>query len=198
VRFSVIHPLIARAWLKLSAGAITFIAGDGNSGKGRYLILSGCFTIHAYSSSMDGCRRLLKSLISQVDSMNDKEIDSLKQNKTTPGVARWYAALTNSINGLKFGLKNEAAMREEIILLLAAIPLSIYLVESIWLRLAMVLSILFVLIVEVLNSALEATLDRVSEEYHQLTKAAKDLGSLAVLLAMMLAISIWVVAIFSE
>jgi diacylglycerol kinase (ATP) len=130
--------------------------------------------------------------------MNDKEIDSLKQNKTTPGVARWYAALTNSINGLKFGLKNEAAMREEIILLLAAIPLSIYLVESIWLRLAMVLSILFVLIVEVLNSALEATLDRVSEEYHQLTKAAKDLGSLAVLLAMMLAISIWVVAIFSE
>ena len=105
--------------------------------------------------------------------------------------------LGNSINGLKFGFKSEAAIREEIIVLVAAIPAAIYLVESVWVRLAMILSVLFVLIVEVLNSAIEATLDRISKEHNLLTKAAKDLGSLAVLLAMVLASSIWIVGLWT-
>ena len=128
--------------------------------------------------------------------MSNKKTDSPGMTKQKSGVSRWLSALKNSMNGLKFGFKNEAAIREELIVLLLSIPASIYLVESAWVRLAMVLSVLFVLIVEVLNSAIEAALDRVSMEYHALTKAAKDMGSLAVLLATILALSIWIVAIF--
>ena len=128
--------------------------------------------------------------------MSNKKIYSPSTVKQKSGFSRWQAALKNSINGLKFGFQNEAAIREELIVLMVSIPASLYLVESVWARLAMVLSVLFVLIVEVLNSAIEATLDRVSIEHHLLTKAAKDMGSLAVLLAMILALSIWIVAIF--
>ena len=80
---------------------------------------------------------------------------------------------------------------------MAAIPAAIYLVESVWVRLAMILSGLFVLIVEVLNSAIEATLDRISKEHNLLTKAAKELGSLSVRLAMVLASSIWIVGLWT-
>lgn len=128
----------------------------------------------------------------------NKETRTATMVKPKSGISRWQAAFKNSINGLKFGLQSEAAIREEVILLILSIPVSLYLVESVWARLAMVLSVLFVLIVEVLNSAIEATLDRMSVEYHLLTKAAKDMGSLAVLLAMILAASIWIVAIFIQ
>lgn len=121
----------------------------------------------------------------------------LPVSKSKSGVSRWQSALKNSLAGLKFGLKSEAAIREEVVVLIAAIPAALLLEDTGWVRLAMVLSVLFVLIVEVLNSAIEATLDRVSLEHHLLTKAAKDLGSLAVLLAILLAASIWLMALFS-
>ncbi|EGG98864.1 Diacylglycerol kinase [gamma proteobacterium IMCC2047] len=127
--------------------------------------------------------------------MKNEQSYYIDEGKAKSGVSRWQAALGNSINGLKFGFKSEAAIREEVIVLVASIPAAIYLVESVWVRLAMILSVLFVLIIEVLNSAIEATLDRVSKEHNLLTKAAKDLGSLAVLLAMIFAVSIWVVAV---
>ena len=78
--------------------------------------------------------------------MSVKENYSSDQSKAKSGVSRWQAALGNSINGLKFGFKSEAAIREEIIVLVAVIPAAIYLVESVWVRLAMILSVLFVLL----------------------------------------------------
>lgn len=120
----------------------------------------------------------------------------LKIKQQEKGVDRWKSALINSYNGLQFGFKNEAAIREEIIALFLSIPLSIVLVESMVLRVILVLSVLFVLIVEVLNSAIEATIDRISLKQHPLSKAAKDLGSLSVLLAIIMAVTIWVTVIW--
>ena len=129
--------------------------------------------------------------------MNSLHLDASKRivTKAKPGVQRWTSAFTNSYNGLIFGLKSESAIREEIFALIIAAPLAMYLVDSTSWRLAMVLSVLLVLIVEVLNTAIETTLDRVSTEYNDLTKAGKDLGSLAVLLSLIAAIAVWVVAI---
>jgi len=112
------------------------------------------------------------------------------------GLRRWGSALKNSYNGLCFGLKNEAAIREELIALALSIPFSFLATESTMYRIVLILSVAFVLIVEVLNSAIEATLDRVSDEYHPLTKAAKDLGSFAVTLSIIFSLIIWVTVIF--
>lgn len=73
-----------------------------------------------------------------------------------------------------------------------SVPLSMVLVDSIFPRVVLILSVLLVLIVEVLNSALEAILDRVSPEYHDLAKAGKDLGSLAVLLTIVFSAVVWI------
>lgn len=125
--------------------------------------------------------------------MTNKMLNVKQQQK---GIYRWKSALINSYYGLLFGFKNEAAIREEIIALFLSVPLSIMLVESGVLRVILVLSVLIVLIVEVLNSAIEATIDRISLEQHPLSKAAKDLGSLSVLLAMIMAVTIWVAVIW--
>lgn len=121
---------------------------------------------------------------------NDKYIT----NKT--GVSRWHSAFKNSLAGFHFGFKSEAAIREELIALVLSVPIAMYFIESREKRIFSILSVLFVLIVEVINSAIEATLDRVSLEYHPKTKAAKDLGSLAVLLAMIFSAVIWYWAVF--
>ncbi len=118
--------------------------------------------------------------------------------KPKPGLARWLAAFTNSYNGLLYGLKNEVAIREELLLLVVSIPLAFLLTDSTVWRLAMIVSVAVVLVVELLNSAIEATLDLLHESYHPLAKAAKDMGSLAVLVSLLAAIAVWVVAIIQR
>ncbi len=115
--------------------------------------------------------------------------------KPTPGLARWLAAFTNSYNGLLHGVKSEVAVREELLLLLVCIPLAFFLSDSAAWRLAMIFSVAMVLVVELLNSAIEATLDLLHESFHPLAKAAKDMGSLAVLISLIAAIAVWIVAI---
>ncbi|QGG80653.1 diacylglycerol kinase [Litorivicinus lipolyticus] len=107
------------------------------------------------------------------------------------GARRWTFAFKNSLKGLRYAVKHQAAVREELIALAASVPLALWLIDSIAARLAAVLSVVFVLIVEIINSAIETTLDRVSTEFNQLTGAAKDMGSLAVLLAMAVSAAIW-------
>lgn len=115
--------------------------------------------------------------------------------KPTPGLARWLAAFTNSYNGLLHGVKSEVAVREELLLLLVCILLAFFLSDSAAWRLAMIFSVAMVLVVELLNSAIEATLDLLHESFHPLAKAAKDMGSLAVLISLIAAIAVWIVAI---
>ncbi|MFK7732587.1 MAG: diacylglycerol kinase [Pseudomonadales bacterium] len=123
------------------------------------------------------------------------ESSPLSVEKPKPGLARWLAAFSNSYNGLLFGLKSEVAIREELLLFVVSIPLAFLLTDSSAWRLAMIFSVAMVLVVELLNSALEATLDLLHESYHPLAKGAKDMGSLAVLISLLAAVAVWVVAV---
>ena len=107
------------------------------------------------------------------------------------GFIRLYNALIYSINGLKAAFKHEAAFRQETLLIsigsLMAIFLPITLVE----QLLLIASLALVLIVELINSAIEAIVDRISTDMHELSGRAKDIGSAAVLITLALAALIW-------
>ncbi len=107
------------------------------------------------------------------------------------GSARWFPAFQNSIKGFKAAYKYEAAFREETLLSIISLPLAIYFGESSVEIILLWGSVLSLLIVELLNSAVETVVDRVGEEYHELSGRAKDIASAAVLLAIFVIIFIW-------
>ena len=96
-----------------------------------------------------------------------------------------------SWQGLHAAWKNEAAFRQELILFIILAPLGYWLGETGVERAILIGSLFLVLIVEVLNSAIEAVVDRVGEEQHELSGRAKDMGSAAVLLALLAVVVIW-------
>ncbi|MCA1938996.1 MAG: diacylglycerol kinase [Dechloromonas sp.] len=114
-----------------------------------------------------------------------------KEFKGKQGLVRLLNALGYSRDGLCAAWKNEAAFREETLLAIVAIPLAIFLGETGVDRALMIGSILLILIVEILNSGLEAVVDKASPEKHELAKRAKDMGSAAVLLSLVNAATVW-------
>jgi diacylglycerol kinase (ATP) len=107
------------------------------------------------------------------------------------GIARIWAALFYSLHGLKFAISKEAAFRQELIIIVLLLIVLLFLPLSfLWKGLLFFVS-LSVLIVELLNSAIEAIVDMASLEYHILAKRAKDLGSAAVLVSIVLGIVLW-------
>ena len=114
-----------------------------------------------------------------------------KQFKGKQGLTRLFNALSYSRDGLRSAWKNEAAFREETFLAIIAIPLALFLGETGVDRALLIGSILLILIVEILNSGLEAIVDKASPEKHELAKQAKDMGSAAVLLSLVNAAVIW-------
>jgi diacylglycerol kinase (ATP) len=114
-----------------------------------------------------------------------------KEFKGKQGLVRLFNALGYSRDGLGAAWKNEAAFREEVMLAVVAIPLALFLGETGVNRALMVGSILLILIVEILNSAVEAVVDKASPEKHELAKRAKDMGSAAVLLSLVNAAAVW-------
>ena len=113
------------------------------------------------------------------------------QFKGKTGFTRLWNALGYSRDGFIAAWKNEAAFREEVLLALVAIPLAFFLAKTGVDRALLVGSILFILIVEILNSAIEAVVDKASPEHHELAKRAKDMGSAAVLVSLLNAAVIW-------
>jgi diacylglycerol kinase (ATP) len=111
--------------------------------------------------------------------------------KGKTGLRRILNAFHYSLDGLSAAYRHEDAFRQEIWLTLVAIPLALWLGDSALERALMIGCILLVLIVELVNSAIEATVDRVSLERHQLAKRAKDIGSAAVLIALINAAVVW-------
>ncbi len=111
--------------------------------------------------------------------------------KGKKGLRRLWNALGYSRDGLAAAWKNEAAFREEILLASITMPLAIYLGKTGVERALMLGSILLILIVEILNSAIEAVVDKASPEMHELAKRAKDMGSAAVLFSLINAAIIW-------
>ncbi|MDE2441574.1 MAG: diacylglycerol kinase [Betaproteobacteria bacterium] len=106
-------------------------------------------------------------------------------------MTRLINALGYSKDGLYAAWKNEAAFREEVLLAAVTFPLALYLGHTGIERALMAGSIIVILIVEILNSAVEAVVDKASPEKHELAKRAKDMGSAAVLLSLLNAAVIW-------
>jgi diacylglycerol kinase (ATP) len=107
------------------------------------------------------------------------------------GLRRIINAFGYSMKGLRAAFKYESAFRQETALLIILLPLAILLGQSIVDYSILIGSLLLVMIVELLNSALEAVVDRVSDEHHKLAGRAKDMGSAAVFIALLNVIVIW-------
>jgi diacylglycerol kinase (ATP) len=113
------------------------------------------------------------------------------------GLTRVARAFLNSVAGIRSAYQSEAAFRQEIWISAILIPAAFWVGEGVVERLLLIGSVLLVLIVELLNSAIEAVVDRISLEWHDLSKHAKDVGSAAVLLALLNCGVVWVaVAVF--
>ena len=104
--------------------------------------------------------------------------------KGNKGITRVLQAAKNSWSGLLFAIKEESAFRQEMLLVLISFLLMIFIETSLLEKCIMIFSTIFVLVVELLNSSLETTIDRISYEYHDLSKKAKDYGSAAVMLSL--------------
>jgi len=116
--------------------------------------------------------------------------------KSRGGLRRIWNAFSYSLAGLRAAVRHEAAFRQELALGLPMVVLALWLAPSRWAALAMTGSIALVWIVELINSALEALADAISPEHHPLLGRAKDLGSAAVMIALLLAAATWAVALW--
>ena len=120
-------------------------------------------------------------------------IESPHKGKT--GLRRVWNALHYSLAGLRAAFKHEDAFRQEVFLAAILIPLALLLPASGIGHALMIAAVLLVMIVELLNSAIEATVDRVSIENHPLAKRAKDIGSAAVFVALLNVLIVWVLVL---
>ena len=112
-------------------------------------------------------------------------------HKGKTGLRRLWNAFHYSLAGFKAAYQNEDAFRQESLLAAALIPLALFLPAEAVGKALMIASVLLVLIVELLNSAVEATVDRISLEDHRLAKRAKDIGSAAVLMSLVNLAVVW-------
>ncbi|MER2541316.1 MAG: diacylglycerol kinase [Azonexus sp.] len=118
-------------------------------------------------------------------------MSSAQEFKGKKGLTRLWNALGYSRDGIAAAWHHEAAFREEVLLATVAIPLAFYLGKTGVDRALLVGCIILILIVEILNSAVEAVVDKASPEKHDLAKRAKDMGSAAVLLSLLNAAVVW-------
>jgi diacylglycerol kinase (ATP) len=118
-------------------------------------------------------------------------MSSAQEFKGKKGLVRLWNATGYSRDGILAAWRHEAAFREEILLAAITIPLAFYLGKTGVERALLVGCIILILIVEILNSAVEAVVDKASPEMHDLAKRAKDMGSAAVLFSLTNAAVIW-------
>jgi diacylglycerol kinase (ATP) len=124
--------------------------------------------------------------------MSEKYSIDQNPHKGNKGITRAFRAAVNSWNGLVFAIREESAFRQELTLASVLVPLSFVLPVSPAEHIILFGSVILVLIVELLNSSVEAAIDRISFEKHDLSQRAKDFGSAAVMLALILCLFSWV------
>lgn len=125
-------------------------------------------------------------------------MEPVSEFKSKSGLKRIFSAFFYSIDGLKAAWKHEHAFRQELGLFVAGTLVALVLKVSAFEKLVLIAVLVLVLIVELINSAIEAVVDRISLERHPLSKNAKDFGSAAVLLACLLATATWAVVLFNR
>ncbi|MEY2892083.1 MAG: hypothetical protein RJA98_1991 [Pseudomonadota bacterium] len=119
---------------------------------------------------------------------------STNPHKGRIGLDRLIHAAGYSVEGLQSAYRHESAFRQETWLAVVALPLA-FVVGRGWIEVALLAgSIIMLMVVELLNSSIEATVDRIGLELHDLAKRAKDMGSAAVLLASLLTAGLWATA----
>ena len=119
------------------------------------------------------------------------------RQKVRTGLSRLWHAAAFSLSGLRAGW-GETAFRQEVLAAVVLVPLAFWLGAS-WTETALLAgSVLIVMTVELLNTAIEACVDRIGPEWHALSKRAKDMGSAAVLLSLLLCAGIWIAALYQR
>ena len=121
------------------------------------------------------------------------DTQTVSQFKSKSGLKRVFSAFFYSIDGLRTAWKHEHAFRQEVMVAVPGVVIALLLPVSRYEKLALIGVLMMVLVVELLNSAIEAVVDRVSLDRHSLSKNAKDLGSAAVMLTFLLALVTWAV-----
>ena len=116
--------------------------------------------------------------------------------KGKTGLVRIWNAFQYSLAGLSAAWRNEDAFRQEVMLAIVLIPLALFLPATGIGKALMIASVLLVVIVELVNSAIEAAIDRISLDHHSLSKRAKDIGSAAVLMALINVAVVWGLILF--
>jgi diacylglycerol kinase (ATP) len=117
-------------------------------------------------------------------------------HKGKTGLRRVWNAFLYSLDGLAAAFRHEDAFRQEVFLAAILVPAAFFMPASGTGKALMVASVLLVLIVELLNSAVEAAVDRISLENHRLAKRAKDIGSAAVFISLVNVVAIWSLVLF--
>lgn len=119
---------------------------------------------------------------------------NINQNphKGNKGLSRAWHAAKNSWCGIVYAYQEESAFRQELTLLIILTPIALCLPIGALQKAVLITSLVMVLVVELLNSSVEAAIDRISFEHHDLSKRAKDFGSAAVMLALLVAAALWV------
>lgn len=124
--------------------------------------------------------------------------DTHSPYKSKGGLGRLASALRYSLQGLGAAIKHEAAFRQELLAAAVLVPVAFWLGNTLAEQVMLIAAVFFVLIVEVLNSGLEALADAITLDEHPLIGRAKDLGSAAVMLSIILACIIWLTVILSH
>ena len=122
--------------------------------------------------------------------MTNRELP-ISQYKSKSGLKRIFSAFFNSMNGFRIAWRFEHAFRQELVVAIPGIIVAVLLPVTVLERVALIAVLVLMLITELVNSAIEAVVDRISLDHHELSNNAKDLGSAAVMLALMLALLTW-------
>lgn len=119
---------------------------------------------------------------------------NINQNphKGNRGLTRAWHAAKNSWCGIVYAFEEESAFRQELALITVLMPIAFFLPVTPLEKCALIASLMMVLVVELLNSSVEAAIDRISFDHHDLSKRAKDFGSAAVMLTLLIAALLWI------
>jgi diacylglycerol kinase (ATP) len=114
------------------------------------------------------------------------------------GLSRVGSAALNSLRGLQEGFRTEAAIKQEIALLVAGVPLAFFVATNVWIWVALISSLLFILMTEFLNTAVERLCNHVTPQRHEAIRVTKDLASTGVFFALIMAGLVWGVAVLER
>ena len=114
------------------------------------------------------------------------------------GLARIAAAFWNSLRGLQEGLSTESAIKQEVAIACLLLPLSFFIARDLWTWVALVASLLFVLSIEFLNTAIERLCNHIEPDKHEAIRITKDLASAGVFFALALGALIWIAALWAR